>query len=368
MIKKITSLIGIILLSLVIISCGVFKETPKSAVNNAIRALKEIDLEKIEQYFGADNFIVKDDLYIDAGDEYLKSLFNNIKHKIVKSSIDGDNAVVEVEITNVDMKSILVECIDKVFKDFVNVRKDDAENRELVDKLDRMVIDTLNQKSNKKINSLITIKLSKDNGSWLIDTDEELIYTIFGGITESLGELQFALDEKDTANDNNSDNGVIDDTDDSNGSRLNSELKRVKDEIGHVGIGDKVSFDDWEYEVLEVGNHRSIGSLDANGQYIVNLIKITNNSEHTRSVGVDFFIAEDNLGNIYDFESTASLEHHHQFRTDTWHLEDIGHSYCAVMPIVFDVDRRASEIYVYPKNINERDYSEIKLIKINLNE
>lgn len=58
------------------------------------------------------------------------------------------------------------------------------------------------------------------------------------------------------------------------------------------------------------------------------MVDAKNNAKMEREVG-GFFQAEDETGRVISFDSSASLSHHHAYKTDTWHYEGIGPSFNA---------------------------------------
>lgn len=97
------------------------------------------------------------------------------------------------------------------------------------------------------------------------------------------------------------------------------------------------TFADWEYRVTEVQTHASLRDSTPRGTYVAVLVQFTNNASVPRSVDSMFALVASDSGRQYDMDSSASLAHHHTFEVDTWHLEEIGPGFSAVVPIVFDV-------------------------------
>lgn len=107
-------------------------------------------------------------------------------------------------------------------------------------------------------------------------------------------------------------------------------------------IGEWASFSDWEYSVTEASTMSSIGDEAARGEFVVAIMEVTNNGATERSIGSRFFVATDSQGRRYEMDSDASLEYHHAFGTGAWHLEDIGPSASATIPVAFDVSPDAT--------------------------
>ncbi|HHY70736.1 MAG TPA: hypothetical protein GX519_03575, partial [Thermoanaerobacterales bacterium] len=80
---------------------------------------------------------------------------------------------------------------------------------------------------------------------------------------------------------------------------------------------------------------------------VVAIVDFTNKALYEREVGTNF-VAKDEQGRTYKMDSSASLGHHHAFRTKSWHLDDIGPSFSATVAIAFDIPLDATNIVMYP--------------------
>ncbi len=121
-------------------------------------------------------------------------------------------------------------------------------------------------------------------------------------------------------------------------------------------IGEATAFNDWAYKLINVEIHSNLDSERARGQYVAFIFEMTNNAKTPRDVG-HMFQAEDDQERVFSFDSTASLGHHHEFRSDSWHLDDIGPSFSATMAIVFDVPLDTKTLFVYPIDIRDDEFA-----------
>ena len=133
-------------------------------------------------------------------------------------------------------------------------------------------------------------------------------------------------------------------------------------EITFMSIGETTTFGEWEYKVIDVELHDVIDDERPRGQYIVFMIEATNNANMDRQVG-RLFSAMDQEGRIFSFDSRASLSHHQAYRTDAWHLEDIGPSFSAVMPIAFDIPLDVEMILLVPREIKDADFQNTSIFR-----
>ncbi len=133
-------------------------------------------------------------------------------------------------------------------------------------------------------------------------------------------------------------------------------------ELNIISIGETTSFAEWDYKVLDVEFHDVIKDSRPRGQYVVFMIEATNNANMERQVGRLFSLIDQD-GRIFSFDSRASLDHHQAFRTDAWHLENIGPTFSAVMPIAFDVPEDVEILLLLPREIKEKDYQDTGIFK-----
>jgi len=144
-------------------------------------------------------------------------------------------------------------------------------------------------------------------------------------------------------------------------SNQQESIPEPENEIAFIEVGETTSFADWTYKVIDVEYHSTIDDNQARGTYVVFIIEITNNANVPRDVGYLFQLGDDS-GRVFSFDSSVSLAHHHTYRTDTWHLEDIGPSFTAVMPIAFDIADDADILFLYPRDIRDDDYRQTSII------
>lgn len=133
--------------------------------------------------------------------------------------------------------------------------------------------------------------------------------------------------------------------------------------IQFISINEKTTFAEWEYRVIEVQYHNTLKDERARGTYAVFMLEATNLSNVPRDIG-SMFQLEDDSGRVFAFDSSASLAHHHTFRVDTWHLEDIGASFTAILPIAFDIPDDAKVLFLYPRNIRDEEFKDTSVIEV----
>ncbi|MDZ7785725.1 MAG: hypothetical protein U5L95_01210 [Candidatus Saccharibacteria bacterium] len=136
-------------------------------------------------------------------------------------------------------------------------------------------------------------------------------------------------------------------------------------EMGVIPPGETTSFAEWDYKVVDIETHNVLGDERPRGQFVTFIVEVTNNANTEREIG-DLFYAEDSQERVFNFNSSASLAHHHTYEVDTWHYEAIGASFSAKLPVTFDVPEDVEELYLYPQDIEERDFDTTKAIHVKL--
>lgn len=199
--KKIVRLFIIVLvLSLTLVGCGDKGETPEQAVTNALNAIKSLDEETANKYFAYEELMGTEDesQEIIENQENTKLLVEKISFKIISSSIDGNNATVKTEITNLDLKAIFEEYLQQAMEFALsnalagNVATTDEE---LAKQMEQMLIDLIKREDNVMATSTIDIKLTKNGTSWTLDMDEPLQDAILGGLVSYMTELENSFGE-----------------------------------------------------------------------------------------------------------------------------------------------------------------------------
>lgn len=100
----------------------------------------------------------------------------------------------------------------------------------------------------------------------------------------------------------------------------------------------------WEFAVSDSSRATSIGDEIPQGEFLVVLVDVKNLALTSQDLGGHQFKAKDSQGRTYDLDTDASLEYHHTYTTNAWHLESIGPSLAGTVPLVFDVAADASSL------------------------
>jgi len=197
-----------VLLSFMLTACSASKETPEQAVTNALNAVKNFDKDTAQKYLAYDKLFTDssdseaDDLIKD--EENLKLLVNKLSFKIISSIQEGDTATVKTEITNIDMAAIMGEYFQKAIAlAFENAfgGADAKSEEEMEAQAEQIFVDLMKRENNKMRVSTIDIKLTRNENSWKIDTNEEFQDAISGGLFKAIKEIENSFGSSDTSED-----------------------------------------------------------------------------------------------------------------------------------------------------------------------
>lgn len=177
-IKKIDNriIIGVavaVVVLIVILACVCFmSDSPKKAVENMLSDLKSGEI------------MFSDLSEEDFKEEAQKLFFDKLQWKIINVKEEGNTANVEIEITNKDFKTIMSNCMQKMFKLAItgqNLGEQEATNY-LVEELKNDEIQT--------VTSNQFIKVEKKDGKWEIVKDEELLNILLPGFNEAISAIK----------------------------------------------------------------------------------------------------------------------------------------------------------------------------------
>ncbi len=188
--------LGIILLILVLaftlVGCGAGQETPKQAVTNALNAVKNLDKETSQQYFGESNWIGGNSSELLENEANAKLIVEKIKFNIISSSIEGDSATVKTEITNIDMKNVIGEYINQIMPlAFENAFSENPlSEEEMEKKSEELLLTLLRKEDNKTVTSTVDIHLNKADKTWRLEMNESLQDALLGGMVSFSKDLE----------------------------------------------------------------------------------------------------------------------------------------------------------------------------------
>ena len=160
--KKNTSKIASIIIVVVVLAIVavltvliVTSSDPKKTIDGMLTNLKEGDFEKAQEFMIGEEFL-KDTNY---KDETKKLLFDKISWKSNNISINGNEATVELEVTNKNFSVITSNCMKKMLSDLKAVLQGNISN----DDLEKYFIEELKNEDVEMKTGTNSIKLEKQD-------------------------------------------------------------------------------------------------------------------------------------------------------------------------------------------------------------
>ena len=152
---------------------------PKKSVDGFLTNLKAGDFEKSQEFMSGEK-LLKDEEY---DIETQRLFFDKISWKVTKVTKENDNAIVEVEITNKDFKTVISSYMQRVLKLALsgeNITEEGIENY-FIEELKSDKVQTITQTK--------TIQLIKEDKKWKVISSDELVDNLLPGLKESINLL-----------------------------------------------------------------------------------------------------------------------------------------------------------------------------------
>jgi len=178
--KRYSLISFVLVLALVLVACSP-EATPEETVEKALEELKNNNIENFQKYIvDADSF---SDEEIDESIEYL---VKNLEVEVKSSSIDGDTATVETDITNINFSIVMEEFLSQAMGIAMeNALSEDPMSQEEMDSyVEELLITILERDEIETVTTTANISLEKTNGQWKIIYDEEIQNALFFGIAD----------------------------------------------------------------------------------------------------------------------------------------------------------------------------------------
>lgn len=191
-IKRITAVVIIILSMLFAVGCNEVQQAEKT-VNSALSALQKMELEESEKYYLEDSESSEETDIQDIEDiEMMKNMFKKLEYTIKSSEkVDSKTVNVVVEITTVDMSTVLSDYLQKAMQwAFSNALADPQPTEEETEKkMTELFNECLAAEDLKTVTQEITIKVVKDGTAWKLDADENFVNAATGNLMEAAEKL-----------------------------------------------------------------------------------------------------------------------------------------------------------------------------------
>ncbi len=184
--KKFVPFILIFALALSFTACD-DNNKPEVAVTNLIAALKEMDMEKAQQYISTSSLTTVTVDNLADGDMVIEAAFSNLSVDIIDVQKNGNTAVVKAKMSTIDLEAIMGECTQIVMREMMTGVITD----EQIDaRLDEVFKETLAKEGNPVFTQEVNINTIKVEGSWKVVSDDNFQNAISGGFLGAVANAQ----------------------------------------------------------------------------------------------------------------------------------------------------------------------------------
>ena len=184
---KIILCIVVLVIVIAVIIFGIIKLTaknPTDSVISFIEYLKSGDLNGAKEYTNESSLEM---LGIDSETEdieMVKLFFKNVNLNIVEVTKDSNQAIVKVEITNRDLKTIMQNYMQKALELAMSSINSSNTTEDMESQLQEFFKSQFESTQIENVTTSVDIVLIKVDGDWKIVLDENLRDAILPGLTE----------------------------------------------------------------------------------------------------------------------------------------------------------------------------------------
>ncbi len=191
--KKVFSYILFIALILSMTACT-SSQGPEKVVDKAMQAIKAMDKEELSKYMDIDDLLGDDDSTINTeaiSEEEVSVLFENIDYKINSSNIDGDSAIVNLDIENIDMGLVLGQFLEEAFTfAFSDAFSDNSlSDEEMEAAMTDLFLEIIEKNKDNTVSNNVDVGLNKVDGQWKIDIDEDFQNALTGNLIDMINSM-----------------------------------------------------------------------------------------------------------------------------------------------------------------------------------
>lgn len=186
MLKK-CLIIGIIITMLLsFIGCSSPSSEAEKAFEEAINALKNNNQEAFERYF-------EDEIYeapVSENETTLALLFyENLEYKVISSEKADNIEYLEVNITNLDLASIVPKFFAKAM---IRAFSDEGQNmsaQEMDDRLNQIMIELIEELEKTNTHTVTVTMVKGDDDNWRVRADDALMDAVLGGMMTAMDDF-----------------------------------------------------------------------------------------------------------------------------------------------------------------------------------
>ena len=198
--KKRLALLLIIALTFVLTACG--RETPETALNNAMQAVINYDLETMQKYFSDDitdeidySFAEDDSEEAESTKQLYTLIVKNLTYSITNITEEGDTATATIEATNADFNIILGSVFSKAFTELIGYaflpEEQQLSEEQKTAMYTQWLIEAYSADNLQTVTKTATVNMTYQDNGWKIEATDEFLNAVFGGIISAGEAMNF---------------------------------------------------------------------------------------------------------------------------------------------------------------------------------
>lgn len=171
---------------------GCVASKPDVTVAKVLDAIKTWDTKTLSEFTDIDTLYADagiDTANQDAANALIVTMTENLTYAIISSQVNGDTAIVTVDITNTDMSVALADYVASIWSLAPNISA--MSDSELTAALIELLKTAIQNNKGTTVTNRVDVTLNKQNGEWNIVMSDELIDAIYGGMITAENNLTY---------------------------------------------------------------------------------------------------------------------------------------------------------------------------------
>lgn len=173
-------------------ACGTTRMSAKDAITNAMDAIIKLDTITMKKYF-TDASVLDSATSKATGNTSMNGsiskIVEKITFKILTCEENGNSAVVALEITNVDMSSVMGKYLLQAISEAFSSSGDKSLTDEEQSGKFLEIFDTLISEETLTVTNSVVVNMTYQDDHWLIVTDDAFVNAVLGGFPTSIKNL-----------------------------------------------------------------------------------------------------------------------------------------------------------------------------------
>ena len=204
--KKFMCMVLTVVLLISLAGCS-GRATAESVVEDAIQAFQSADVNAMRQYWGNTDLASSEDSAEDDAytQQLLEPIASGLTYQITDSTEDAKagTATVTVEFTSIDMRAVFSEWMGELFSRALGYAFLPADQQPSEEELSELSIETFcevaENHTDDKVTNTVDILLSLVENEWKIDTSDEVLDAMTGGMITTFTSLDDILNGAETS-------------------------------------------------------------------------------------------------------------------------------------------------------------------------